>query len=106
MNIELSRLNEISTISIDSLSDRLNSNEICFISARFYLFESLSDVNFSNAEITRILHLFKGIYFVDLDLAELFNVEAHLLIFAFELARSLQEFDIEKLVTPNSADGV
>lgn len=99
MNIELSRLNEISTISINSLSERFKSNEICFISARLYLFESLSEVKFSNAEIIKVLHLFKGIYFVDLDLPELFKVEAHLLIFAFELARSLQEFDIEKLVT-------
>jgi|TARA_R110000772_G_scaffold268578_1_gene396570 hypothetical protein len=105
MNIKLSRLNDISTITINSLSEHLNANEICFISARFYLFESEYGANFTDVQLISILHLFKGIYFEDIDLAEIFKVEPQLLICAFELSRSLHELDIAKFVTPYSAEG-
>jgi len=105
MNIEFSRLNDISTITIDLLSGHLNANEICFISARFSLLDSEYGANFTDDQLINILHLFKGVYFEDIDLAEIFKVEVQLLICAFELARSLHEFDIAKLVTPYSAEG-
>jgi hypothetical protein len=106
MNIELSRLNEISAISINLLSEHLNANEICFISARFSFLESGYGVNFTDDQLISTLHLFKGVYFEDIDLAEIFKVEVQLLICAFELARSLHEFDIVELVTSHPAEGV
>lgn len=97
MNNQISRLNEIYKITIDSLRNRLSNEELAFIGTRFFLLETANETQFSNDLIIEILTAFKEITFDEFGLQEVFNHDVRILMHAFELSKDLHNADLPSI---------
>ena len=55
MNNQISRLNKIYKITVNTLKNRLSDEELAFIGTRFFLLEIVNETQFSNDQLIEIL---------------------------------------------------
>ena len=106
MNNQISRLNEIYKITIDSLRNRLSNEQLAYIGTRFFILETLYESQYSNELLIEILTAFKEITFDEFGLHEVFNHDVQILMHAFELSIDLEAAELPSLEDQSKLKGV
>ena len=97
MNNQISRLNKIYKITVNTLKNRLSDEELAFIGTRFFLLEIVNETQFSNDQLIEILTAFKEITFDEFSLHDVFKHDVRIVFQAFELSKDLNNSGLQSL---------